>query len=105
MSETQFENATKNFGTSAEYASSSTARAVEDTIPKFAEAARATADAVRASGRKASAVMADFGEDAVDKSKQARDEVVERVKTQPIAALLIAAGVGLLAGVLLGRNR
>jgi ElaB/YqjD/DUF883 family membrane-anchored ribosome-binding protein len=75
-----------------------------DAIPAFADAARATADALRVAGRKASAVMSDLTEEARDTGMKTRDQMVSKVQAQPMTAILVAAALGLVAGLLLTRQ-
>ena len=75
-----------------------------DAIPSFGDAARATADALRVAGRKASAVMTEFGEEARDAGVKTRDEVVTRVQAQPLTSVLVAAALGFIAGLMLPRH-
>jgi len=77
---------------------------VSEAIPTFGGAARATADALRVAGRKASSVMADLSEEARDTGAKTRDQVVNQVQAQPMTSVLIAAAVGLLAGLFLSRQ-
>jgi ElaB/YqjD/DUF883 family membrane-anchored ribosome-binding protein len=75
-----------------------------DAVPSFADAARATADALRVAGRKASAVMSDLSEEARDTGMKTRDQMVSTVQAQPMTAILVAAALGLVAGLLLTRQ-
>ena len=75
-----------------------------DATPSFADAARATADAIRVAGRKASAVMADIKEEARDTGTKTREQVVGRVQAQPMTSLLVVAALGLVAGLLMSRR-
>jgi ElaB/YqjD/DUF883 family membrane-anchored ribosome-binding protein len=76
----------------------------KDAIPAFGDAARSAADAVLAAGRKASSVMSDLTDDARDTGAFTRDQFVSQVREQPMAAVLIAAALGLIAGLFLSRN-
>jgi ElaB/YqjD/DUF883 family membrane-anchored ribosome-binding protein len=100
MSEAKFDDPVKHIDASIRDAKSTAAHAAKDTIPVFSEAARATADAWRAAGRKASAMMSDLGDAVPEK----REEVARHVQSRPLTAVLVAAGVGLLAGLLLARR-
>lgn len=78
-------------------------------VPAFGDAARAAADALRVAGRKASAVMADLtdearGTDMIRRGVETRGQMVNRVQAQPLASVLIAAGIGLIAGMFLSRR-
>lgn len=77
---------------------------VSDAVPSFADAARATADAFRVAGRKASAVMADLKEEALDTGARTREQVASRVQSQPMTSVLVAAALGLIAGLLISRQ-
>jgi len=85
-----------------------TARRVMDqaseAMPTFSDAARATVDALRVAGRKASSVVADLTEEARDTGVKTRDQVATKVRAQPMTAVLIAAALGLVAGLLLTRE-
>jgi ElaB/YqjD/DUF883 family membrane-anchored ribosome-binding protein len=73
-------------------------------IPSLNETTRAARDALRESGRKASAIINDLGNQACDTGARTRDQIVRQVESQPLTSVLLAAGIGLLAGVLLSRR-
>jgi ElaB/YqjD/DUF883 family membrane-anchored ribosome-binding protein len=75
-----------------------------DAVPSFADAARATTDALRVAGRKASGVMADLTEEARETGMKTREQLVSTVQSQPMTSILVAAGLGLVAGLLLTRQ-
>ena len=76
-----------------------------DAVPTFGDAARATADALRVAGRKASAVMSDLKEEALDTGTKTREQVASRVQAQPMTSVLIAAALGLIAGLFLSSRQ
>jgi ElaB/YqjD/DUF883 family membrane-anchored ribosome-binding protein len=68
------------------------------------EGVRTTTDALRDAGRRASEVMSEFGESAYQAGNKTRAQVAGQVEAQPIASILIAASIGLIAGALLFRR-
>jgi len=104
MSETQMETTLKGAARQGEAAARRVMDQAGDAMPTFADAARATADALRVAGRKASAVMADLTEEARDTGMKTRDQVATKVRAQPMMAVLVAAALGLVAGLLLTRE-
>jgi ElaB/YqjD/DUF883 family membrane-anchored ribosome-binding protein len=99
MSET-FDSAAKRAGKSINDAGSTAAGMMDDAIPAFGAAAHATADALRSAGGRASARLSELG----DAMPDARDRLAGRVQDQPLMAVLLAAGVGLLTGLLWTRR-
>jgi len=100
MSDTAFETSAKHIDETIQNNGSTAARVFEGVIPAFGDAARATADVIRDAGRRASSAISDLG----DGVPETREAVTKRVQEQPITALLIAAGIGILAGMLLFRK-
>jgi ElaB/YqjD/DUF883 family membrane-anchored ribosome-binding protein len=75
-----------------------------DPVAAFTEAARAAADMLRETGRKATEAVSHLADDAYETGTKTRDEVAHRVVDQPLTAVLLAAGIGLLAGLLFSRR-
>ena len=73
---------------------------VDDAIQGFGEVAHATGEAIRAASHSASSFVSRLG-DAVP---EARDQVAKGVQARPLTAILVSAGVGVLAGVTLARR-
>ncbi len=80
------------------------AAAGSDETGPFGEAARATAEAVRAVSRKASAAMTEVGEEARQTSARGGAHVARYVGAHPVISIAIAASVGVFAGLLLARR-
>ncbi len=68
------------------------------------ESARLTTDALCDAGRKATAAVREVGEGAYDIGSRTGAQVVHQMETWPIASLLVAATVGMIAGMLLARR-
>jgi len=104
MSEAKFDDAVKHAGetinSAGKSAGAAAERAADEAIPMFTDAARMAGDAVRSAGKRASALFTDLSEGV----PEAREQVVTRVQAQPLTAVLLAAGVGMLAGMLLLRR-
>jgi ElaB/YqjD/DUF883 family membrane-anchored ribosome-binding protein len=75
-----------------------------DEIPSFSEASRAAKDALRVAGRRARATVNELSDDAYETSARARDTLAARVEEQPLAAVALAAGIGLIVGLLWSRH-
>src|SRR5271170_7691047 len=80
-------------------AGSTSGHSVEAAIQGFGDVAHATAEAFRAAGHSASSFVSGLGESV----PEARDQVAKGVQARPLTAIMISAGVGLLAGVALAR--
>jgi ElaB/YqjD/DUF883 family membrane-anchored ribosome-binding protein len=104
MSDTHIETSLRDAARQGEAAARRVMDEANDVIPSFADAARATADALRVAGRKASAVMSDLTEEARGTGVKTREQVVSKVQAQPMTAVLVAAALGLVAGLLLTRQ-
>lgn len=109
MSENQFRgNGMQDAARQGEAVARSAQKAINDAaeaIPSFSDAARATADALRVAGRKASAVISDFTDEARDTGMKTRDQVASRVQAQPMTSILIAGAVGLIVGLFLSSRQ
>jgi ElaB/YqjD/DUF883 family membrane-anchored ribosome-binding protein len=68
------------------------------------ESARATSDALREACRGASAAISDLSEEAYQIGSQTGARISRQVEAQPMTSLLVAASVGLIAGVFLARR-
>jgi len=75
-----------------------------DEVPSFSEATKAARDALRVASRKATATFNDLSGEALETGAKAREQIVRQVESQPMTAILLAAGVGLLAGLLWARR-
>jgi ElaB/YqjD/DUF883 family membrane-anchored ribosome-binding protein len=88
--------------------SGTTRRAIEEGAeavrPAIDDAARATGEAFRRASRKASAVVSEFGGQALDTGTTKRDQLASHVQTQPVTSIVIAAALGLVAGLLFARH-
>ena len=104
MSDTEFETRVRGAASQGEAAARRAMDEAADAIPSFSDAARATADALRVAGRKASAMMADLTDEARDTGMRTREQVASRVQAQPMTAILIAAAIGLVAGMFMSRK-
>ena len=104
MSESQVESGLHNAVRQGQAAAQRMGEQASEVMPGFTDAARATADALRIAGRRASAVMSDLKDEARDTGMKTREQVASRVQEQPMTSILIAAAVGLIAGLLLSRQ-
>jgi ElaB/YqjD/DUF883 family membrane-anchored ribosome-binding protein len=104
MSETHIESGLRGAARQGEAAARRVIDEANEAIPTFSDAARATADALRVAGRKASAVMSDFKDEARDTGVKTREQVASRVQAQPMTSILVAAALGLVAGLLISRQ-
>jgi ElaB/YqjD/DUF883 family membrane-anchored ribosome-binding protein len=104
MSDTHLETGLRGAARQGEAAARRAIDEAADAIPTFSDAARATADAFRVAGRKASTVMADITEEARGTGVKTRDQVASTVQAQPMTSILVAAALGLVAGLLLSRK-
>jgi ElaB/YqjD/DUF883 family membrane-anchored ribosome-binding protein len=68
------------------------------------ESARATSDALREACRGASAAISDLSEEAYQIGSQTGARISRQVEAQPMTSLLVAASIGLVAGVFLARR-
>lgn len=84
---------TQDFRAQAENAADRTAKGISD-------ATHAAGAAVRDASRKVSATADEIGERATDATR----DLSRHVEQQPLASILIAAGAGFVAGLLLGRR-
>ena len=80
-------------------------QAVEDRVAQtVSDAANAAGSAVRDATSNFREAASDIGARASRRAEGAVNELADRVESQPISALLIAGGIGLLAGLVLGRR-
>jgi ElaB/YqjD/DUF883 family membrane-anchored ribosome-binding protein len=84
---------TQNFRAQADNAADRAAQGISD-------AASAAGTAVRDATRKVGATAADLG----DRASEASHDLSRRVEQQPLTSVLVAAGVGFVAGLLLSRR-
>jgi len=91
-------------GTHADTHPSHGKNGASDTGRMFGEATRATGEALQDASRKATAAVSDLGKSAYDVGTKARDEMSRQVEAQPMMAVLVAASLGLLTGLLLARR-
>lgn len=84
--------------------SSTQAERIIEEIPSFSETTKAAREALRVAGRKATATFNDLSGEAMETGGKAREQIVRQVESQPLTAVLLAAGVGLLAGLLWARR-
>ncbi len=70
------------------------------TTHRINDAANAASSAVRDASRKVSSTMGDIS----DRANAASSDLSHRVEQQPLTSVLIAAGAGLLVGILLARR-
>jgi ElaB/YqjD/DUF883 family membrane-anchored ribosome-binding protein len=68
------------------------------------ESARATSDALREACRGASAAISELSEEAYQIGSQTGARISRQVEAQPMTSLLVAASIGLVAGVFLARR-
>jgi ElaB/YqjD/DUF883 family membrane-anchored ribosome-binding protein len=68
------------------------------------ESARATTDALRDAYRGATAAMSDLSEEACQIGSRTSAQISRQVEAQPMTSVLVAASIGLIAGVLLARR-
>jgi len=68
------------------------------------EGARATASALRDAYRGASATVSDLSGEAYQIGTKTSAQIARTVESQPMTAVLIAASLGLVAGILLSRR-
>jgi ElaB/YqjD/DUF883 family membrane-anchored ribosome-binding protein len=81
------------------------AQAAEDRVTQtVSDAANAAGAAVRDATSHFRDTASDIGARVSRRADGAVNDLADRVEEQPITALLIAGGVGLLAGLLLGRR-
>jgi|SwirhisoilCB1_FD_contig_41_860065_length_472_multi_4_in_0_out_0_1 ElaB/YqjD/DUF883 family membrane-anchored ribosome-binding protein len=73
-------------------------------LQSLREGARMTTETLYDAGQKASAAIKDFGDNAYQMGSQTGARVVRQVEAQPVAAVLIAASIGMIIGVLLPRR-
>jgi ElaB/YqjD/DUF883 family membrane-anchored ribosome-binding protein len=78
--------------------------AVSTGVNGIKNAARTAANSTNDAGRKAVSAMGDLGEDAYATGAKVGTKVARHVEAQPLAALLVAGSVGLIAGLLLSRR-
>lgn len=69
-----------------------------------ADAGEAVRDAARKVYQKASDVAGDFGHQALERGSRYSKTAVAQVESQPMTAVLVAAAVGFVAGLLLVRR-
>ncbi|MFG0315894.1 MAG: YqjD family protein [Planctomycetota bacterium JB042] len=75
-----------------------------DPRQQFTDAASAARDNVRDMGGAAAGIAKEQVDHVVETATSVRDSVAEKVRRNPMPSLMIAAGAGLLAGVLLRRR-
>jgi ElaB/YqjD/DUF883 family membrane-anchored ribosome-binding protein len=68
------------------------------------ESARATTEALREACRGASAAISELSEEAYQLGSQTGARISRQVEAQPMTSLLVAASIGLVAGVFLARR-
>jgi ElaB/YqjD/DUF883 family membrane-anchored ribosome-binding protein len=74
------------------------------TMRGLRENAKATTEALRDAGRKVSATASELGENAYQFGSKTGAQIAHTVEEQPMASVLIAAALGLIAGMLLARR-
>ena len=79
---------------------SGASRAMDDVIPALEDAARTAAATLRDVSGRASSLLSELRDSVPD----TRDQMAGRVRAQPLTAVLVAAGVGLLTGLILSRR-
>jgi ElaB/YqjD/DUF883 family membrane-anchored ribosome-binding protein len=100
MNDVPLNDAMQHADTAIPDARTSSGHLIDDAIQGLGEVAHATAEALRAAGHSASSLVSRLGE-AVP---EARDQVATGVQARPLTAIMISAGVGLLAGAALVRR-
>ena len=70
----------------------------------LAEAGNAARDVAQEKLNQVRDVASDYYEQGKEKAKQVNDTTVEFIKEQPFTSVMIAAGIGLLAGLFLSRK-
>jgi ElaB/YqjD/DUF883 family membrane-anchored ribosome-binding protein len=68
------------------------------------ENARVAMDALRDASRGASAAVTELGEGAYQAGAKTSARIARQVEAQPVASVVVAASLGLIAGVLLSRR-
>lgn len=84
--------------------SSTQAERIIEEVPSFSETTKAAREALRVASRKATATFNDLSGEAMETGTKAREQIVRQVESQPLTAILLAAGVGMLAGLLWARR-
>jgi ElaB/YqjD/DUF883 family membrane-anchored ribosome-binding protein len=80
------------------------ANAADDISQRVGAAAADAGAAVRDAAKKVSAVASDFGQQTLERGNRYGKEVISQVESQPLTSVLIAAGAGFVAGLLLARR-
>ncbi len=78
--------------------------AAHDMAHQVGDAANQAGAAVREAGRKIGAAASDLGQHAYRKGADATQDVARRVEEQPLSAVMVAAGIGFVAGLLFSRR-
>jgi ElaB/YqjD/DUF883 family membrane-anchored ribosome-binding protein len=74
------------------------------TLHGLRENARVAMDALRDAGRGASAAVSELGGGAYQASARTGAQIARQVEAQPMTSVIIAASLGLVAGILLARR-
>jgi ElaB/YqjD/DUF883 family membrane-anchored ribosome-binding protein len=101
MSKSTIDELTGDEGTSTGTASSN---GEFSATRQLRENAKVAMDALRDAGRGASAAASELGEEAYQMGARTSAQIARQVETQPITSVLIAASLGLVAGMLLARR-
>lgn len=116
MSKSQYDEPTGEDGTftegastehhngSSEHANGSAASGDFSTMRGLRENARIAMDALRDAGRGASAAVSDIGGGAYQAGARTGAQIARQVEAQPMTSVIVAASLGLVAGILLARR-
>jgi ElaB/YqjD/DUF883 family membrane-anchored ribosome-binding protein len=74
------------------------------TLRGLRENARVAMDALRDAGRGASAAVSELGDGAYQAGARTGARIARQVEAQPMTSVIVAASLGLIAGVLLARR-
>jgi len=108
MSQPNSDDTTMHNGSGAEHRNDMTneanASGEAESCRGLRESARATTDALREACRGASAAISDLSGEAYQIGSRTGARVSRQVEAQPMTSLLVAASIGLIAGVFLARR-
>ncbi len=99
MSKSQIHELTSDDG-----AAVSSAESEYSAMRSLRENARQAMDALREAGRGASAAVSELGGGAYQAGARTGAQIVRQVEAQPMTAVVVAASLGVVAGVLLARR-
>jgi ElaB/YqjD/DUF883 family membrane-anchored ribosome-binding protein len=104
MSDSNLDSLNGDEGTATTRDNGSSANGEFSTMRGLRENARIAMDALRDAGRGASAAVSELGDDAWQAGARTGARLSRQVEAQPMTSVIIAASLGLVAGVLLTRR-